>query len=671
MFAWPLVKARLPLLQAGAFVALSALVAAAGYAFVQRATDRLLERQARSDASHWVEYLSLNVPGLYRIGEGGQPSVETLNFIDKARSASHVLGYRVYDPGGYLKLRSGDASHTLGYNQLIYKLDPEFADAISGKEAVTIVLRGSAIGEPAYFTSTLVPIMHNGLKYGWLVADIDQTDRQANFMTMATQVSVGVGLMLAVAPLIGFIYRSRQKRETEQRLHDITRRDPLTGVLNRSTFQSEVEKFLEASPLAAAKSALIAVELSDLPTIDEDFGLQAAEAQLIAAALRLTHTVPIGSKIGRLDTARFGIFIEDAGDPMATMTLTRELTTKLSEPVEIGTRTTLGVAHAGIAMTRTDGPDANTLIRSAELALRAAQKTPGISGYGFFNPEAAHDARRRAAVQRAVAEAAANSSFRLDFQPLYSIRNGELWGFEALIRLHDPELGPVSPAEFIPVAEQMGLITKIGAWCLQEACRVAADWPPHLVVAVNLSPEQFYTGTLLADIQHALLMNRFPSYRLEVEITEGTMLKDSDVVMEQLRALRELGLSIALDDFGTGYSSLSYLWKFPFSKLKIDRSFINALDESQNAKGILRSIIKLGHGLGFTVTAEGIETSKQFNTLRELGCDLAQGYLMDRPARIEDLAAIIMRNFAKGLQRRMKESDRPTDGAAPKANAAG
>jgi predicted signal transduction protein with EAL and GGDEF domain len=660
MFAWPLAKAKLPLLQASAFVALSALVAAAGYSFVQKATNRLLELQARDDATHWIEYLSANVPDLYRIAEGGEPTRQTVDFIDTARRASHVLSYRVYDPGGYLKLRSGDPDRKLSVNQPIYKVDPTFAEAIFGKESRTIVQRGDAIGEPSYFTSSLVPIRHNGLRYGWLVADIDQTERQANFMAMATQVSIGVGSMLAVAPLIGFVYRSRQKRKTEERLQDITRRDSLTGLLNRATFQSEVEKAIAASPEAAGQSALVVVELTDLSAIDEDYGLQAAEAQLIAAALRLTHTVPLGCKLGRLDNARFGVFLDDAADPMTTMSLTKELTVKLAEAVQWGTRALSCHAHAGIAMGRTDGPDAAALIRAAELALRTAQEQ-GAPGYGFFNPAVAQDARRRAAVQRAVAEAAAAHSFRLDFQPLYNIRNGELWGFEALIRLHDPELGPVSPAEFIPVAEQMGLITQIGAWCLQEACRIAAEWPPHLVVAVNLSPAQFYSGTLLFDVQQALLMNRFPSYRLEVEITEGTMLKDSDVVMEQLRALRELGVAVALDDFGTGYSSLSYLWKFPFSKLKIDRSFVNALDESQSAKGILRSIVKLGHGLGLTVTAEGIETTKQYATLRELGCDLAQGYLLDRPARTEDLAAIIMRNFAKGLQRRVKDSSDPAD----------
>jgi EAL domain-containing protein (putative c-di-GMP-specific phosphodiesterase class I) len=311
--------------------------------------------------------------------------------------------------------------------------------------------------------------------------------------------------------------------------------------------------------------------------------------------------------------------------------------------------------HAGIGLSSSDGDDAPTLLRSAELALRSAQEQ-GTPGYGFFNPEIAQDARRRVAVQRAVADAVANQSFRLDFQPIYNIRTGELNGFEALIRLHDSELGAISPVEFIPIAEQTGSINRIGAWCLEEACRIASEWPPHLLVSVNLSPSQFYSGSLIADVRSALDRNRFPSYRLEVEITEGTLLKDSELVLQQLGVLRDMGLAVALDDFGTGYSSLSYLWKFPFSKIKIDRSFIQALDETQSARGILRSIVKLGHGLGLSVTAEGIETIKQLGALRELGCDLAQGFLLDRPARVADLAGIILRNFAQGLTRKSREA---------------
>ena len=194
---------------------------------------------------------------------------------------------------------------------------------------------------------------------------------------------------------------------------------------------------------------------------------------------------------------------------------------------------------------------------------------------------------------------------------------------------------------------------------MDDACRTAALWPAHLVVAVNLSPAQFMSGTIVQAVRQSLERHGLPAYRLEVEITEGTLMQDSELVLSQLRILREMGVGVALDDFGTGYSSLGYLWKFPFSKLKIDRSFVVALEVSASAKGILRSIVKLGHGLGMTVTAEGIESPRQLAGIRELGCDMVQGYLLGKPCPQDELAAIIMRNFALHISRRTRQTARP------------
>jgi len=238
----------------------------------------------------------------------------------------------------------------------------------------------------------------------------------------------------------------------------------------------------------------------------------------------------------------------------------------------------------------------------------------------------------------------------LHFQPIFRASTGELVSFEALMRMSHPELGVISPGEFIPVAEESGLIGRLGAWALAEACRVAASWPPHITVSVNISPDQFYSGTLLTDVHNALELSSFPAYRLEVEITESTMLKDSDIVMSQLASLRDLGCAIVLDDFGTGYSSLSYLWKFPFSKLKIDRSFVHALDTVPLMKGMLKSIIDLSRNLGLKITAEGIETDAHVMALCEYKCDFLQGYLTGRPATETDISSIILKNFAESLK---------------------
>lgn len=234
---------------------------------------------------------------------------------------------------------------------------------------------------------------------------------------------------------------------------------------------------------------------------------------------------------------------------------------------------------------------------------------------------------------------------------------------EALIRLNHPTLGFISPAEFIPVAEETGAIQKIGAWVLVEACRVAANWPPHLLVSINFSPEQFMSGHLLSDVHNALELSSFPAYRMEVEITESTMLGDTEMIASQLTALRELGCQIVMDDFGTGYSSLSYLWKFPFSKLKIDRSFVQAMDTKPQVKGMMRTILDLARNLGLKVTAEGIETVEQAQMLRDHHCDFIQGYLCGKPVPEADVAAVIMTRFAASLRDMQASPEEPP--AAP------
>ncbi len=407
----------------------------------------------------------------------------------------------------------------------------------------------------------------------------------------------------------------------------------------------------EAARNASGAASVILCEIAGLAWISRSEDGEAARLALAEAQDRLSALLPKGACAARWSEEHFLVFLPGLVDPMAVLELARNLTAGLATGPCFAQLATTVSTHAGIALAPTDGQTLGDLVNSAELALAEARRQ-GNPGYGFYSPDMAAHAQRRLALQRAVREAVSGDALRLDFQPLYAMRSGELVAFEALIRLHDPELGPIPPSEFIPLAEQCGLIADIGQWAMDEACRAAAQWPAHLVVAVNLSPAQFYCGTLVNTVRRALQRHALPAYRLEVEITEGTLMSDNELVLGQLRLLRDMGVGVALDDFGTGYSSLAYLCKFPFSKLKIDRSFAAALDHSASAKNVLRAIVKLGHGLGMTVTAEGIETRRQLSLLRDIGCDLAQGYLLGRPAPPSDLAAIILNNFAQGLARR-------------------
>jgi len=642
-------------LRIAAFAVLCAVIGLSGWLYVQRATEQLLEEEARLDAQAWSDYLSRNLHDLPAIARGETPSAQSVSYLEQARQMGGVYLFRVYDSEGRLKLRSDDFYNRLGLNQPIEKIDRNLARAVRRGEAATLLYEGEVVGDPEYFASSILPVKDGGRIAGWLAIHVDQSERHALFIALAAKVSLVVGALLSIAPLFGFWYRTRQKNRAERRIEHLELRDPVTGLANRTAFMRQVGERLAAMKNDGPLSALIKIELSGLEAVDQSLGHEAADFMIATLAGRLTAMAPHDSLAARLDHWRLAILVTGIADPIDILRFAKDASAELRAPADWQGHQLSVQALAGIALAPVDGATADELARSARLALDFC-KEPGSPGYGFFNPQVVQASRRRMEVQRALNDAVAAQSFRLEFQPVYKIKTGELTGFEALMRLDDPRLGPVSPAEFIPAAEQSGLISRIGAWCLEEACRTAAEWPAHLVVAVNLSPSQFYSGALISEIHRALDLAKFPAYRLEIEITEGTLLRESEVVMEQLRILREMGVAVVLDDFGTGYSSLSYLWKFPFSKIKIDRAFVAALDTAASARGVLRSIVRLGRGLGLSVTAEGIETTKQLTALRELGCDLAQGYLLGRPARIEDVSAIVLRNFAETMPQRGREA---------------
>ena len=643
-------------------IGLCAGISALGYSLTTIAMRQLLEVEARTDAARWSSHLKSTMPDLAQIAAGSAPSQATRAIIDRTIAAGDFDSFKIYDTKGFLRLQSGQIEALDPAGQNITITHPGFSKALLGETESTllsIVDRPAGLDRPnttGFIASTMLPLKTDGKTVGWFLVNLDQTDLQNHFARITAQISAAICLLLIAPPIFGFWYRARTRAKLERTLAALGRRDLLTGFPLKSELLERIDAHFAKIEPNGPKSALIISELTGAATIARTHGLHMEEQVIRKGAARIAAIVAGHGSIAMAGRATFLVFIEDASDPMKVLSLAKDITLALAAEVELDQVKIACACHSGIALSGSDGKTATQLMRNAELATAAAreQETPG---YGFFNPERAKESNRRLAIKNAVAEATEHHHFRLDFQPVYNTRTGELNGFEALIRLHDAELGNVSPAEFIPIAEEIGLINQIGAWALDEACRVAAQWPAHLMVAVNLSPSQFMSGTLVSDVRRALENNHYPSYRLEVEITEGTLMNHSEVVLRQLRILREMGIAVALDDFGTGYSSLSYLWKFPFSKLKIDRSFVNALDEAASAKGILRSIIKLGHGLGLTVTAEGIENTRQLNTLRELGCDLAQGFLLDRPAHVADLAAIILRNFANGLQRRTRESN--------------
>jgi diguanylate cyclase (GGDEF)-like protein len=369
--------------------------------------------------------------------------------------------------------------------------------------------------------------------------------------------------------------------------------------------------------------------------INDTLGHPAGDALLVEAGRRV-QAAARGHFVARLGGDEFVVLQSVGDDRNAIDRLARDILDAMAQPLAIDGNELVPSTSIGIAIAPQDGSDGQTLLRNADLALYRA-KEAGRGTYAFFEESLNERAQERRQLETDLRLAIERGEFELYYQPLFDLEQNRICSFEALIRWNHPMRGQISPADFIPVAEDTGLIVPIGAWVVREACAQAAHWPEHIRIAVNVSPVQFHRGTLNETILRALADTGLAPARLEVEITESIFLDGGDATLKLLHSLRSLGVRVALDDFGTGYSSLSYLQSFPFDKLKIDRSFIQNLLTRDGASAIVRAITELAHALNIETTAEGVEETAQLMELRAHGCSSVQGFLFAEPMDASDV----------------------------------
>jgi diguanylate cyclase (GGDEF)-like protein/PAS domain S-box-containing protein len=424
-------------------------------------------------------------------------------------------------------------------------------------------------------------------------------------------------------------------QQAELMLGDLACLDPLTGLAHRTFFRSRLNEAI-AQGKRGIPFALLLLDMKDFSAINELLGESTADELLKAVAQRLKEQVREVDTVARLEGNTFAILQSNPHEPRDTEMLASRLMESLSIPHQIGGESLIAGANIGIALGGSDGSDANELLKNAGFALMRAKQSL-FACYSFFNSEIDSLLRTQRALENDLYEASRLGQLSLHYQPIVDTQTGRVLGFEALLRWAHPTRGWVPPSEFVPLAEECGLIVSIGEWALRTACAQAATWPSPLYVAVNLSPVQFQDSRLPATVARALEMTGLEAHRLELEVTESLLLKDDEANLDILTQLREMRVRIALDDFGTGYSSLSYLLRFRYDKLKIDRSFIQDLPENGSAKAIVNSVIELGKSFGVSVVAEGVETQGQLEYLREHGCHQVQGYFLGMPLPPEEL----------------------------------
>jgi diguanylate cyclase (GGDEF)-like protein/PAS domain S-box-containing protein len=420
-----------------------------------------------------------------------------------------------------------------------------------------------------------------------------------------------------------------ERKRAESRLAFLAQHDGLTGLPNRNLLRQQMDEVLLHSRRTAEKVAVLVLGLDNFKSVNDTLGHGIGDKLLRGVAKRLRSTLREEDVLARLNSDEFAIIQTGLARPEDAVLLSRRLLEAIADPYLLDGHSVVIGATIGIAMAPSDGEDSEKLLKNADMALsRAKSETRGT--FSFF--EAGMDARAqsRRKIELDLRDAIQNDVLKPYYQPLVDLSCGRITGFEALVRWPHPERGMVPPGEFIPIAEETGLINSLGVMMLRRACMDAALWPDDVRVAVNLSPAQFRTSNLLSIVMDTLKQSGLPPKRLELEITETLLLEKSAEVLASLHALRALGVRVSMDDFGTGYSSLSYLRSFPFDKIKIDQSFVRDLDANRDAQAIIRSIASLGMGLGVTITAEGVETEAELSCLRAEGCHEGQGFLFSR-----------------------------------------
>jgi diguanylate cyclase (GGDEF)-like protein len=430
-----------------------------------------------------------------------------------------------------------------------------------------------------------------------------------------------------------------ERREHQAKIAHMAYHDGLTGLPNRIRFNEALAADLHTLEPGATIAALC-LDLDRFKAVNDTLGHPIGDALLQAVAARIRGCLGEDDLVARLGGDEFAVIQACAEQPVAAQALAERIIAALSEPYDIGGHHIVIGTSVGIAIAPQDGTEPDQVLKHADMALYRA-KADGRGTARFFESEMDQKMQARRQLELELRAAVQAAAFEIHYQPLVNLAENRVSGFEALLRWRHPERGPISPAEFVPLLEDLGLIGQVGAWVLKTACQEAARWPGGQKVAVNLSALQFKQRAVVLDVAAALMASGLQPARLELEITESVLLQDTSDTLAILNELRALGVRISMDDFGTGYSSLSYLRSFPFDKIKIDQSFVRDMEQTEDSVAIIRAVTGLGVSLGMSTTAEGVETETQLSHLRAEGCTEVQGYLLSRPKPPSEIASMI------------------------------
>jgi diguanylate cyclase (GGDEF)-like protein len=619
-------------------------------AAVKMTTDYLLYQSATSDARSWAGFMAKSIADLEPIAAGELPSAASMSFFQWAQKSDQVFRYEIFNREGYSQLV---ADHDKIVLLTLSEYSAAAADAGTTGRPVVETREGNAPDLPSFYARAYVPVLVDQVPIAVVAAYVDQTQERDRvhyaFLLAAVSLCLLSGLSFGI-PAVALYRRTKEKQHGDRRIRFLAHHDALTGLANRARLVERLDEALAALPSRGGSFAVHFIDIDGFKEINDSVGHDGGNFVLTSVAERLRAAAQPGAVVARLGGDEFVVIQSRVDGKHAAEEFANRLARALIAPMRFKENEIAAMASVGVALAPADGNDPERLLKSADLALQKC-KSDGRNCVRFFRPEMDAALLERIELEKAIRNAVLNDRFMLHYQPMIQISGRRLVGFEALIRLPAEDGSLIPPLVFIPVAEELRLIDRIGAWVLREACRTAALWPKHLTIAVNLSPAQFAAGSVSAMVAATLEETGLEPHRLELEITESLLLGNTQANLTELQTLKAMGVAIVMDDFGTGYSSLSYLWRFPFDKIKIDRSFMQGFEDSRrDAETVVKTIIGLGRELNMRVTVEGVETARQAAFLEKADGDQAQGFYFGRPVPASGIAARILADFQQQVR---------------------